>query len=486
MSNLKSTALHGVKWQLLHKITMQPVGFLYGIALARLITPEEMGILGMAAFFFAIAGQLISCGLGSALIQAKDRTKADESTVFWLNLILGTAFSLLLFLLAPALALFFEKSDLTGVVQFSAVTMFVSALTAVHTSMFHVKCDFKTPAIINMISALCTMALAITLALLQYSFWSVCIGGLVAACVNSLLLWKFSTWRPAFIFSKKSFHKLFSFGNRVLIGGLIESISANFRTLLIGKYYSTADLAFYNKGNQMANFAPTTAMSVIGQVIFPLLSQLQNEPERHLESFKKITKMSSSAIIFLCALLIAVADPLILFLYGADWMGAIPYVRIFCITLLILNIGSQNFSLLLSKGRSDVTMRLQIISACQLIPISYIAIQYSALAIALSMIITSCINITLNLYSVSRVFDYPIRTQITNVGIYYPLAGLSVLPSYLISLSDIPLFFQLTLGGLSAVTLYIICLYWRDDYCYKEYIEIIKKNRIVSHFLKRR
>ena len=204
MGRIADETIRGAKWGLIQKCTMQPVQFLYGIVLARLITPEEFGILGLTSIFFAIAGQLQNCGFGAALIRKQDRTEEDCSTVFWYNVGASFVLSAALFVAAPWFADFFNQPPLVDITRVSAVMMFLGSTSGVHWALYSARRDFKTPAIVGMITTLVGIPVCLTLAFCGFSYWSMVIQGVVTGLLSLIIIWIISPWKPKFIWSSRS------------------------------------------------------------------------------------------------------------------------------------------------------------------------------------------------------------------------------------------------------------------------------------------
>ena len=243
MGRVAKETFSGMKWMLLQKCTMQPLNLVFTMFLARLVTPEEMGILGLTAIFFAIAGQLASCGFGSALIRKQDRTDEDINTMFWFNAGMSLLISLILFLCAPLFVAFFNQPALLWLTRASACMMFFNSLGNVHWTLYTARRDFKTPAIIQTIIAICSMPLCIGLAFAGWGSWAIMTQGIFSGLTGLIVIWLVSPWKPRFIFSTTSFKEMFGYGSKLALSGLLDTGFGNARNLIIGRFYSAADLA---------------------------------------------------------------------------------------------------------------------------------------------------------------------------------------------------------------------------------------------------
>ncbi len=464
MGRLKDETLAGAKWQLLHRFTMQPVQMIYGVILARLITPEEMGVLGLTAIFFALAAVLQSSGIGVALIRKIDRTEEDINTAFWFNIAGSLLFASIFWFSAPWLAYFFEQPDLLWITRISSIMMFVTSSAGTHWLLYTCRRDFKTPAIVGFITTVLGMPVTITLAFLGWSYWSIVWSGVFTSVLSLIIAWRISPWRPKLQFSTKSFKNLFGFGSKMMASALLDEGFKHIRTFIIGKFYSTASLGLYSKANSMANLPVSTINGILGGITYPILATVQDDDKRLLSAYKKYIKIASFGIFWGVLLMAALAYPLVSFLYGENWLGCVIYAQIICLYLCFYHIHEINLKILMVKGRSDLFLRLEIIKKIVVAIALIITAPISIEAMCWAGVVTSQLALFINTYYTGKLFNYSIKAQWKDFLPYLLCAAISCTPAYLITFTSLPDYAQLIAGGgLSSVIYYLLNRLRRDE-----------------------
>lgn len=477
MSSVTQETISGAKWGLLQKFTMQPIQLVYGMVLARLITPEEMGIVGLTAIFFAIAGQLAQAGFGSALIRKIDRTEEDCSTMFWFNVGMSFLVSLVLFLLAPWFTRFYNQPELLWLTRASAINMFISSTSSVHWVLYSARRDFKTPAIINSVTTLAGMPVCLGLAWLGWGVWALMWQGIFTTLLSLSIVWVVSPWKPRFLFSKASFLSLFGFGSKLAYSGILHILYTHARTFIIGKFYSSSQLGLYNRGEQIAALGPQTITSILSSVTYPILSSIQNDDERLKKVYRKYIRVSSFIIAFITAVAISLAEPAIRLLYGDNWVPCAVFLQIVAIAFGTEHVSSINLNLLMVKGRSDLFLRLEIIKKTISIAMLLYAATISVEAICWATAIYSQIAIYINTYYSKKILNLSWLRQQTDYFPYYIRAAIACYPAWLCTHTDWVSVVQLLVGGSIATSLYLIPLYLQKDESFVEILQAIKQHK---------
>lgn len=455
MGRIADETIRGAKWGLIQKCTMQPVQFLYGIVLARLITPEEFGILGLTSIFFAIAGQLQNCGFGAALIRKQDRTEEDCSTVFWYNVGASFVLSAALFVAAPWFADFFNQPPLVDITRVSAVMMFLGSTSGVHWALYSARRDFKTPAIVGMITTLVGIPVCLTLAFCGFSYWSIVIQGVVTGLLSLIIIWIISPWKPKFIWSSRSFKEFFGFGSKLVFTSLIDIFYLHGRTFLIGKLYSPAALGNYSKGGNLVTHASTLMDSVLSGVIYPILATIQNDEKRLIQVYRKYIRINNLTAQILLITMAFNSRPLILLLYGDAWNEAFMYTQILCWGLALNQLSTINANLYMVKGRTDIILKISVILRIVTMTTMVAAAFHSVLAICYASVLAGVTWLVLCMYFTSKISDLNYKIQLADFSRYVLLATLANIPSYFISQSDLYPAVSLTLGAGGALCIYV-------------------------------
>ena len=468
MSQLKKETLSGMKWGMLQKLTMQPLQLVYGMVLARLITPEEMGIVGLTAIFFAIAEQLANAGFGAALVRKLDRTEADCSTMFWFNVGMSFLLGLVLFLAAPWFARFYNQPELLWLTRVSAMMMFVNSSASVHWALYQSRRDFKTPAIVSCITSIAGMPVCLTLAWMGWGVWALMWQSVFCSLLSLVIVWIISPWKPRFIFSRASYLELFSFGSKLACSGVLHVFYQNIRTFIIGKFYSPAQLGLYTRGVHITNVLPLTINGVLGGITYPILSTIQNDDERLTRAYRMYIRTSTLVIAWICMCLLAMGEPAVRLMYGENWLGCVIFVQIAALGVAVDHISSINLNLLMVKGRSDLFLRLEIIKKSISLAMLFYAATISVEAICWASVIYIHLAIVINTYYTGKLIGLTWWQQQKDYMPYVIRAAVSCIPAWFISQTEWPAPAQLIAGGLSAFVLYFGALHLRREAAYTE------------------
>ena len=254
LSSLKQKTISGVLWSCVERFSVQGIQFVIMVIMARILLPSDYGMIGMLAIFIAIAQTLIDSGFSNALIQKKDRSEIDYSTVFYFNIVVGIILYFILFFSSPLIARFYNTPELTGLTRVLALNLFINSLAVVQRAILSIKIDFKTQAKASFSAAIISGIVGIVMAYTGFGVWSLAVQTVLNAFVNTVLLWIFSKWIPLKVFSFESFKKLFAFGSKLLASGLLDTIYRNIYTIVIGKKFASTDLGYFTRADQFAQF----------------------------------------------------------------------------------------------------------------------------------------------------------------------------------------------------------------------------------------
>ncbi len=468
MSSIKKETISGAKWGMLQKLTMQPLQLVYGMVLARLITPEEMGIVGLTAIFFAIAGQLANAGFGAALVRKLDLTDADTSTMFWFNLGMSFLMGLILFLLAPWFASFYNQPELLWLTRVSAIMMFVNSSTSVHWTLYQCRRDFKTPAIVGCITSIAGMPLCLGLAWLGWGVWALMWQGVFTSLLSLGIIWCISPWKPRCIFSSSSFRELFGFGSKLALSGILHVFYQNIRTFIIGKFYSPAQLGLYTRGTHISTVIPSTLEGILSNITYPILARLQNDDERLCHAYRMYIRTSTLVIAWISLAAMALAEPAVKLMYGENWSGCVIFLQIVALGVAVGHVCGINLNLLMVKGRSDLFLRLEIIKKSISLAMLFYAATISVEAICWASVLYTHIAIFINCYYTGKLLGLTWWKQQKDYLPYVLLAAAACVPAWLCTLTDWHCFLQLILGGSSAFVLYFGLLHMFREEAYME------------------
>jgi len=420
--SLKQKTVSGIFWSSIERFSIQGVQFVIGIIMARLLAPSDFGLVGMLTIFLAISQSIIDSGFSNALIRKKDRTEADFSTVFYFNIAIGLFFYLILFFTSPYIAAFYNIPVLESLTKVIALSIFINSFSIVQDAKFTINVDFKTLTKSSLLSALISGTVGIGLAYRGFGVWALAIQSIIGACVRLVTLWIYSGWRPQRVFSTASFKALFSYGSKMLLSGLINTIYNNMYTIVIGKKFSKADVGYFTRASVYTYFFSSNITNILQRVTFPVLSSIQDEDERLRETYRKFLRLSAFVVFPLMMGLCSLADPLIRFLLTDKWVGAILLLQIMCLSGMWYPIHAINLNLLQVKGRSDLFLRVEIIKKIIGVIILVITIPFGVAAMCWGGVFSSLIALFINTYYTERLIQFGYLKQMKDL---LPILGYS-------------------------------------------------------------
>jgi O-antigen/teichoic acid export membrane protein len=350
--SLRNQAISGVLWSAIQKFGISIVSFISNIVLARLLTPDDYGCIGLLAVFIAISNALVYGGFLSALIQKKNADETDFSTVFYWNLVVSLLLYFILYICAPAIARYYELDVLCKVLRVQSLIIIINGLSAVQSTLLRKAFSFRKLAQINISSSIVSIVVAIILAYYGFGVWALVIQQLVYSSVNTAILWFTSLWRPQLVFSRKSFLALFSYGSFLLLSDLMNNLCDNIQGLIIGKRFSTATMGYYTQAKRLEEVPTQSISQLVAQVTFPIYSKIQDEREKLYFAVKSTLALMNYINFPLMIGLIVVARPLFIVLFSDTWISSIPYFQILCIAGLVNCLQSVNYQVVSASGRS--------------------------------------------------------------------------------------------------------------------------------------
>ena len=473
--SLKSKTVSGVLWSAIERFSLQGVQFIINILMARLLLPSDYGMIGMLAVFLQISQTFIDSGFSDALVQKKDRTETDLSTVFYFNIIISVLLYILLFIGAPYIAQFYRMPELTLVTRVIMLNLIFSSFAAVPKTILTIRIDFKTQSKISLISAIISGTVGITMAYKGVGVWALVVQTLLNALLVTCLFFYYINWRPLKVFSKKSFQGLFSFGSKLLFSRLIHTLYYNLYAIVIGRRYSSAELGYYTRAEQLAIFPSSNINAIISRVTFPILSSIQDDDKRLALVYRKYIRLASFLIFPLMIGLAAVAEPLVSFLLTDKWLGTVLLLHILCLDWMLDHLSQINLNLLLIKGRSDLSLRLEIVKKIIATLILIISIPYGIEIMCWGRVLYSVLATYMNSYYTNRLIGLSLKTQLRDIFPSLLLAaGMGITVYYSISLFSSDLL-KIIGGVVIGVVFYVMASVILRIEEFKELLLIIKK-----------
>lgn len=444
-------------WRFFERCGAQGVTFVVSIVLARLLDPEVYGTLALVTVFTAIMQVFVDSGLATALIQKKDADDLDFSSVFYLNILIGIILYVGMYIAAPWIAEFYEKPELTAVIRVLSLTLVISGIKNVQQAYVSRNMLFKRFFYATLGGTIGAAVIGICMAYRGYGVWALVAQHLFNLAVDTLILWITVRWRPRFMFSWSRLVSLFDYGWKILVSRLIDTGYIEIRTLLIGKLYSSDDLAFYNRGQQFPNLITNNVNDSIDSVLFPRLSQEQQSSENVKRLMQRAMKSSVYIMAPLMMGLAAVAPALVRMLLTEKWMDCVPFMRIFCISYMFYPVHTANLNAIKAIGRSNIFLKLEIIKKVIGIIVILISLQYGVVAVAYSMLISSFLNQIINSWPNARLLHYRYIEQIKDILPSIIMAILMYFCVIGIGGANLPDPVMLGLQVILGITVYLVC-----------------------------
>lgn len=422
--SLKDKTVKGVAWSGIDNVVHLGVSFVVSIVLARLLSPDDYGLLGLIAVVTAVCQSLISGGFITALIRKKDATDDDYNTVFISNLGMSLLLYAIVFLCSPYIADFFGRQELIALTRVSSLGMVVGALALVQRARLTKRIDFKTQTKITLMSSLSSGVVGITMAFLDFGVWALVAQQLTAQSLNSILLWFYNKWIPSLHFSTKSFHELFGFGWKMMLSSILDTVWKELYQVIVGKFYSPATLGQYTRAKQFSQLFSSNLTTVVQRVTYPVLSNIQDDKERMVSAYRRIIKTTMFITAISMFFLGAISEPLLYCLIGPKWHEASTYLPLICISGSLYPLHAINLNMLQVQGRSDLFLGLEIVKKIiGLAPLA-VCIFYGVLPMLYVNLIIGFICYFLNTYFPGKLLGYTSWMQLKDIAPSYGLATL--------------------------------------------------------------
>lgn len=412
---LKARALSATLWSGADIFLRQGLQFAVSIALARLLTPEEFGTVALLSLFSGIATSFVDGGFSVALIQRQSVTRVDESTVFWFNLAMGAAMALALWAAAPIIAAIFSQPVLVPLTAVMAATVFVTALGSIHATLLTKRLDFRTQMKVGALATVSSGVIAVGVAWRGYGVWALASQIFISALATTGFLWLFNPWRPQLTFSRESTRRLFGFGGYMFASGLLDTVYNRLYSLLIGKFYSIRELGFYNRADGTKQLPVGVLTGILGRVALPILSATAHDKAQLRRAVRLALRGVMLVNVPMMLGLAALAEPLIIVLFGARWLPAVPVMRVLCLGGVLWPLHVINLNALMAQGHSNLFFRLETAKKIVGIALLAAASPFGILGIAWSQVAFGVLAFALNAHYTKRFLDYGVLAQMADV-----------------------------------------------------------------------
>jgi O-antigen/teichoic acid export membrane protein len=410
--SLKLIAYRGVLWTFIDTFFSKGISIISSIILARLLTPEDFGIMGMIYVFTAVAGALIDSGLPSSLIRSKNVDYKDYNTIFFANIGLSVAIYFILYISAPYIANFYKKEILINVIRVYSILIVLGSFSAVQVAILTKKMEFKKLLILNIPGIIIGSIVGIILAHFKYNYWSIIIMQLITQIIFNIFLWNSTNWKPKFYFSKKLYKKHFNFGYKLALISILSAFFENIYNVIIGRYYSITTLGHFERARTFNNYPVGILSSILNKVSYPLLSTIQDDKVLILNAYKKIICLTFFFTFPIMSLLSVVSKPLMILVLGEKWGITAHFFKILCIAGILYPLNSFNMNLLKVYGKSDWLLKNEIIKKIIMGLLIIVSFPLGVFYMVWSIVLFSVIALWINAFYTHQLINYSLLKQL--------------------------------------------------------------------------
>lgn len=452
--NIKIKTLSGFLWRFLERCGAQGVNFLVQIVLARLLAPELYGTIALVTVFTTILQIFVDSGMGNALIQKKNADDVDFSSVFYFNLFMCCVLYGIMFAIAPVIAEFYSKPELTSVVRVMSVTLIISGVKNVQQAYVSRNMLFKRFFFSTLGGTIAAAFVGIGMAYAGFGVWALVAQDITNKTIDTLVLWFTVKWRPKLLFSFKRLKGLVGYGWKLLIAAFVDSVYNNIRQLIIGRMYSAGELGLYNKGKQLPFTIVNNINTSIDSVLFPAMSSQQESVEKVKLMTRRAIKTSSYILWPLMMGLAFTAPSIVTILLTEKWLACVPFLRVFCITYAFYPIHTANLNAIKAMGRSDLILKLEIIKKVVGIVILASTMWFGVMVMAYSLLVTNILGQIINSWPNKKLLNYSYFEQIRDIFPSILLSLVACACTIPINVFSLPIFVTLVIQIMVAVVIY--------------------------------
>ena len=431
--SLKNKTVKGVWWTAADSVLRYGVAFVVGVILARLLSPDEYGLIGILTIFITLFEIIVDGGLINALIRKQNAEEIDYCTVFYTNLALAIIMAAVIFLSAEMVSNFFERKELVALTRVMSVIVIIHALALVQRARLTKAINFKTQTKITFVASVSSGVVGIVMAYAGYGVWALVAQQITNAGIITILFWVVNRWIPKLQFSMTSFTEMWSFGWKLLLSGIFNSISNQAFQFVIGKSFKPATLGQYTRAQQFGTLFSSNITTIVQRVSFPVLSEIQDDPVRLKAAYKRVIKVTVFPTFILMMCLAACAKPLLIVLIGVKWTEAAYYLQIICFMMMLYPLHALNLNAIQVMGRSDLTLKINIIKNFLIVFPVIIGLLYGVYWMLFVDVVRGYVCYYLNAYYSKPLLNYSIKEQIHDILPSFVLSLVIAIPLYLVS-----------------------------------------------------
>ncbi len=476
MASLRNEAIKGMSWAAIEKFTSQAIAFILGIIMARLLAPADYGVIGMTGIFIGIAGTLVDSGLGTALIQKKEKKKDDYSTLFVFNFGISTLLYLILFIAAPWIAEFYKTPVLKDVTRVITFQLVLNALFNAHYTKLRIDLQFKAMSIISLVSQIMTGCVGVFFAFIGWGVWALVWQTIFSCIIRGLMAVAYlKWWMPGTGFSKDSFRYLFGFGSKILASSLINTIYGNVYTLIIGKKFTPDEVGHYTRGGQLATFPANVTTDILVSVNYPILARLQDDNAKLVNAYRKMLTVPLFALYPILVGMAVLGEPFIGLLLGEKWLPCVPFLRIIAIGAMFTPLTHVNLNLLYVKGRTDLVLKLEIIKKTIAFSIVFLTIPFGIIWMLVGKSCYDFIAFSINCHYTGKILGYGWKKQMKEI---LPIILKSLIMGAVVFAATFAIkgwWAKTLIGTGTGILVYLVIAWITNDRNLREFLSILKE-----------
>ena len=433
-------------WKFMERTGSQLISFIVSIILARLLMPADYGIIALCMVFIFILQVFADSGLGTALIQKKDPDDLDFSTVFYTNIFLAVGLYIIMYLLAPLIAIFYSMPDLVGLIRVLSLVLLINGLRNVQQSYVSKHMIFKQFFYSTLTASVLSAVIGISMAYAGFGMWALVAQQLSNGLIATIVLWWTVPWRPIFSYSFSRLKELFSFGSKLLVAMLISNAYDQLWQLVIGKIYSPSSLAFFNQGQKFPQVIVTNINASIDSILLPTMASEQDHRERVRDMTRRAIKTSIFIMAPMMMVLAFSSTNVVTLVLTEKWLPCVPFLCIFCINYMFWPVHTANLNAINALGRSDIFLKLEIIKKVVGISVLLFTMQYSVMAMAYGMLLTGVLGQIINSWPNRKLLGYGYLHQLRDLLPSIALAVVSGAVAYGIGMMQLPIHLALVIA----------------------------------------
>ncbi len=476
-NSLKQKTKRALYWKFAEQFSNYGIQFIIGIIMARLLSPSDYGITALPAVFMAIAGVFTSAGFSDALVRKPELEEEDLSTTFFYSMGVGFLCYIILFFASPWIAVFYNTPVLKPLMRVTALSFLISPIGIPQNVLLKRKLDFKTPAKISVVVKILSGVVGISLAYNGYGVWALVLSDLFSTVSVLIITLSVVRWYPKTGWSKESFSYLWGFGNKMMLSALLDNIYKNITPIIVGKYFSTADLGVYNRARQYAALPSHQIHSVVREVSFPVLSKIQNDTERLIIHYRKMIKVSAFVVFPIMMLMSALAKPLIIIIITEKWIDCVILLQLICFSMMWYPVHALNLNILTVCGRTDLFLKLEIVKKIWGLLVLCCSLPFGLVALCAAGIASSIVSVYINTWYTGKFYGFGFKEQMKDLLPIICLGLLMFVAVLGITFLIPNLFLQILAGTAVGVIIYVggACLFKLQEL--KEVVCLLNTNK---------